>query len=103
MRIGELKKKYVLEQTEIFLSERCDTIVGVEFTPKKSNENLFSGKLWVNSANARLIKLKLYCRNCMTHPFTPLTPSDRLTNVNMEINRSFHATSANHFIDHAIQ
>ncbi len=101
MRIGELKKKYVLEQTEIFLSERGDTIVGVEFTPKKSNENLFSGKLWVNSANARLIKLKLYCRNCMTHPFTPLTPSDRLTNVNMEINRSFHSTSANHFIDHA--
>ncbi|MBK8874669.1 MAG: hypothetical protein IPN13_12405 [Bacteroidetes bacterium] len=63
MRIGELKKKYVLEQTEIFLSERGDTIVGVEFTPKKPNENLFSGKLWVNSANARLIKLKLYCRN----------------------------------------
>lgn len=101
MRIGELKKKYVLDQTEIFLTETGDTIVGVEFTPKNPNENLFSGKLWVNSSNARLIKIKLYCRNCMTHPFTPLTPSDQLTNVNMEINRSFHATATNYYVDHA--
>ncbi len=85
-----LKKYYELELLKTYEDEHGKTIYLIEFKPKRNTENLFSGKVWINYALHKIIKIDLEAINTKKHPFLPIKVSmDNIQKVDLNISKTF--------------
>jgi len=64
-------------------------LVQVSFTPKDTSGAFFSGKLWIESATARVRSMELVCDRCTRHPFLPMGPEDELRDLSIHYHQTF--------------
>ncbi|MBK9104690.1 MAG: carboxypeptidase-like regulatory domain-containing protein [Saprospiraceae bacterium] len=86
---GEIKKHYYLDLDKKYLSNEADSIYVIDYQPKDTFGLFFSGKIWVNASDNRLIKINLKCPACRRHPFIPLFHTDSIANVSFDITMTF--------------
>ena len=89
MTKGEMKKHYYLDLDKKYLSNESDSVYVIDYQPKDTTGLYFSGKIWVNSSDDRLIKINLKCPACRRHPFIPLFHTDSISNVSFDITMTF--------------
>lgn len=84
----QLKKVYNLSLVETFLVEK-DTVAVVAFEPKEHADGFFSGKLWYNKNQQKLVKISLNSLHTRHHPFLSFWDEDTITGVDLQITQSF--------------
>lgn len=92
----ELKKKYQLNLNHTYLDGKQKIFV-VDFFPKKDSTALFSGRIWVNRDDNKILKIKLNIENSTIHPFIPIG-RNTIQYVDMEMTKSFHEINNSSFI-----
>ncbi|MCO5268739.1 MAG: carboxypeptidase-like regulatory domain-containing protein [Brumimicrobium sp.] len=90
---SKLRKNYYLNLDSKYLDEANDSIYIIEYKPKDTTGLFFHGKLWINKTKNHLLKITLNCDNTLKHPFLPLFPSDKISNVSLFITQSFNMSS----------
>lgn len=83
------KEKFKLSLTKKYALENKDTIYVIDYTPKEISGLYFSGKLWINNTQKKIIKVNLICDSCIQHPFLPVNTTDSIINVGLNINKTF--------------
>ncbi|KAA3624794.1 MAG: carboxypeptidase-like regulatory domain-containing protein [Bacteroidetes bacterium] len=83
------KRNFFLYLEKKYLNNEGDSIFVIEFQPRNQSKAMFSGQIWINKTKMDFIKIKSICKNCKTHPFLPLFPSDSIIGVDLEITKSF--------------
>lgn len=85
---NKLKKLYNLSLTNIYL-QNDKKIYEIEFTPKSENTKAFAGKIWINTDEKTVRKIKLACEKAEKHPFLPYGNITKIENVSMTITKTF--------------
>lgn len=88
---GEIKKHYYLDLDKKYLSNESDSIYVIDYQPKDTSGLYFSGRIWVNASDNRLIKINLKCPSCRRHPFIPIFHTDSIAKVSFDITMTFSA------------
>ena len=88
---GEIKKHYYLDLDKKYLSNESDSIYAIDYQPKDTSGLYFSGRIWVNASDNRLIKINLKCPSCRQHPFIPIFHTDSIAKVSFDITMTFSA------------
>lgn len=83
-----LRKKYDLFLNTRF-QEEGKIIYVISFQPKNNTEPLFSGKIWIDSAERKIYQLVLETKDTQKHPFESIWDLDRLSHVNLKITKTF--------------
>lgn len=83
-----LKKKYNLVLNSKF-KQANNTIYVVSFNPLDQDEDLFSGKVWIDSTNGNIQKVTLEIKNAKKYPFEAIWGDGLLSNVDLKITKSF--------------
>lgn len=83
-----LKKNYDLVLNSKFI-EGNKTMYLISFDPKNNDDNLFSGKVWIDSAENKIHKIILEIENAARYPFEGFWNYDLLSNVDLKITKSF--------------
>ncbi|MFK8165444.1 MAG: carboxypeptidase-like regulatory domain-containing protein [Lewinella sp.] len=86
LRKGALKRRYDLQLRNRF-NDSGSKIYVVDFQPRRV-EDLFSGTLWIDQSEKRIIKISLKISDSKKHPFTPIG-YNTIQDVDMEITRSY--------------
>lgn len=86
---SKLQKHYYLNLESMYLDGSNDSIYIIEYKPKDTTGLFFSGNIWINKTRNHLIKITLNCDNALKHPFLPLFPHDKFSNVSFNITQSF--------------
>lgn len=63
----------------------------LSFSPKEARGNHFSGEMWIDEKNERLLAVKYQISDAKRHPFVPLGKGS-IERVDMEINKQFTTT-----------
>jgi hypothetical protein len=95
-----LKENYFLSLSNKYNTDNNDLIYIVDFKPKVSSGSSFSGQVWIDYAKKNVIKIKLNCQHVVQHPFLPLTVSDTIKNVDIEITKTFQEVGGTMFFKH---
>lgn len=85
----KLLKLYDLQLISSYKDDQSNTIFVIDFEPRKESTDLFSGKVWIDSTSGKLFKLNLEISNTSVHPFTPIGHADSLTQVNLQISKTY--------------
>lgn len=93
----ELKKRYELDLSHSFIKEGSKILV-VEFYPKKDRRDLFSGTIWLDQTNNKLIKISLRIKDSELHPFVPIG-FNTIQGIDMEITKSYENIGGQQFIN----
>ncbi|MFK8101852.1 MAG: carboxypeptidase-like regulatory domain-containing protein [Saprospiraceae bacterium] len=92
-----LKKAYRLKLSHTFLEDQAKIYV-IDFVPKKETRDLFSGSIWIDQTNNRLIKIKLEIEDADVHPFIPIG-FNTIEAVDMEVTKSFETIENDQYIN----
>lgn len=84
---GALKKRFSLSLKSTYQEGQAKIYV-INFLPRGKERDLFSGTLWIDQDNNRLLKFSLNIQNSDTHPFTPIG-YNTIEGVDMEITKSY--------------
>lgn len=89
----QLSKQQLKKQYHLFLNGKFkenDRIVYViGFEPNKEHSHFFSGTVWIDSSDSKLYKVVLEKDTAMQHPFAPFWNTQKLSNINLKITKSF--------------
>jgi hypothetical protein len=85
---NKLKDSYNLLLTNVFVQNDAK-IYEIEFTPKSENTRAFAGKIWINTNDESVQKIKLTCENAEKHPFLPYGNVVKIDNVMMTLTKTF--------------
>jgi hypothetical protein len=96
----KLKKQYFLNLENKYYNDNHDSIYIVKFSPKDTFHNCFNGQVWINYSKKSIVKIKLICLNASEHPFQPISASDNIKNVDMEITKTFQDINGKMFFKH---
>jgi hypothetical protein len=96
----KLKKQYYLNLENKYYNDNHDSIYVVKFSPKDSLHNCFNGQVWINFSKKSIIKIKLICLNASEYPFLPISSTDSIKKVDMEITKSFQDINGIMFFKH---
>lgn len=66
------------------------TVWHLSFSPKEARGNHFSGEMWIDEKDERLLAVKYQISDAKRHPFVPLGKGS-IERVDMEINKQFSA------------
>lgn len=83
-----LKKKYNLILNSKF-KQGNNTVYLISFYPLDSLENLFSGSVWIDSAENYIQKITLEITDTKKHPFEAIWDNGLLSHVDLKITKSF--------------
>lgn len=86
---SKMKKLFKLKLVSRFKSDDGDTRYVIKFTPKDAVNNIFSGRVWVDSASAHVIKITLHKEQASIHPLSPLKYTDTLSDVKIQLTKNF--------------
>lgn len=90
--LKKLQKNYNLYLTKKYKDVSDHTILVIEYLPKDTVGNFFTGEVWVDSAQHKVLKITMKTAETKAHPFLPLHSDDTLKAVSMDITKTF----ANH-------
>ena len=96
IRRSSLRKNYWLTHVKSFSQDDGEIIV-IDFIPKSSAADLFSGRLWINQSSARLVKADLNISNALIYPFIQVAGYD-LRNVNIQITQTFDQVDSEQYV-----
>ncbi len=85
----KLSKSFFFALNKKYVDSKGDSIYVIDFAPKKTGNDLFSGKVWINITHSLVEKIEKFCNSCKTHPFIPLFPTDKIKSVDMRITKTF--------------
>ncbi|MBC7885293.1 MAG: carboxypeptidase-like regulatory domain-containing protein [Saprospiraceae bacterium] len=97
---SKLRKNYYLNLESKYLDGTNDSIYIIEYIPKDTSGLFFNGKIWINKTKNHLIKITLNCDNTLKHPFLPLFPSDKISNVSFNLTQSFNTSDGQIVFNH---
>lgn len=97
---GGIKKHFYLELARKYYDENQDSIYEIRFTPSDTTGLYFAGKIWLNPANRQILRINLQCRHSKKHPFLPLFSTDRISNVDFNISKTFRTVNGRMLFDH---
>ncbi len=86
---SKIKKKFLLRLEKKYLENTFDSVYVLRYTPKDTSGVSFSGRIWINPQNKHLLKATFDCINCKVTPFIPLFNTDRLSNINLNITKTY--------------
>ncbi len=86
---GRLKKDYDLRLLSKYKDEQDNLIFVIDFTPRDSTDDLFSGQVWIDSLTADIYKVNLQKRSAKNHPFLPMGNVKRLDRIDLDITKNF--------------
>jgi hypothetical protein len=92
----EFKKKYSLELSHTYLDQEQKIYV-IDFFPKEENDELFSGRIWMDRDRNKILKVKLKIQNSEIHPFIAIG-YNTIQYVDMEMTKSFEEINTSPFI-----
>lgn len=85
---GELKNKYILTlHSKLKQNGKTSYVIG--FEPFNKKEDLFSGAVWIDSAECSVQKIILEKKNATSYPFAPILDNVILSNVDLKITKAF--------------
>lgn len=101
----ELTKRAMLKNYYLFLSKKyldqeADSIYVVDFEPIKNNGQFYEGTLWINKSKLHILKINLRCAECRQYPFLPMFQTDSISNVSMNISKTFTEIDGDIFFNH---
>ncbi len=85
---SRLRRSYELYHLGGYLLESGDSVVVIRFVPKKRPGAWFEGEVGLLPGSGELHFVKLSCQQAEVHPFLPLSPGERLSQVKLELSRS---------------
>lgn len=71
------------------VGENEDEVI-LSFIPMKNKDKAFEGKLWIAKSDYSILRITLKNDNVATHPFRPIKPNDKLENLGINLNITFH-------------
>ena len=87
----KLRKNFKLDFTEKF-KEEDKTIYVIDFK-EREHEGKFYGRLWIDSTNKVLIKVRLQNNFGANSPFIAVGNADKITNISFDITKNFEFIS----------
>lgn len=84
----KLKKYYALELVNAFKAEKSK-VLQIDFYPKTSTNNYFSGTIWVDASKQHIKKIKLNAVHTNRHPFLAFGNIEAIRHVDMFITKTF--------------
>lgn len=97
---SKLRKNYYLDLESKYLDGTNDSIYIIDYKPKDTSGLFFNGKIWINKTRNHLIKITLNCDNTLKHPFLPLFPYNKISNVSFSITQSFNISNSQVVFNH---
>ncbi|MBA4304127.1 MAG: hypothetical protein C0424_07865 [Sphingobacteriaceae bacterium] len=85
---SRLRRQYQLFEQGSYRLENGDSVVVIRFVPKRQKEAWFEGELGLILSQKALHFIRLRCSGAAIHPFLPLSPGERLSQVKLELSRS---------------
>ena len=93
-RKGQMRKYF-----NVKLEYRDSELFNISFIPKKNNDNLFSGEIWIDKKTYFIRKISLSIQKVRTHPFEAFH-LDSLAIVSLNVNYTFGRNDTLIQIDH---
>jgi hypothetical protein len=84
-----IKKNFKLKLSNSYKNDDGNTIMVVDFTPKRRVSASFTGRVWIDSADASIQKIALECIDASIFPFHPLWATDTLKQVDLSLVKTF--------------
>lgn len=97
---SKMKKKYWLEVEKKYIENNTDSVYVIRYTPKDTSGAFFNGHIWLNPQKKQLIKTTFDCKNCKTTPFVPLFSSDMMSNINLNITKTYKEIDHKMYFNH---
>ncbi len=86
---GKAKKRFYLWLNKKYLNTNGDSIYVIEYHPKGKSGDYYNGKIWINKTQNNFLKITQQCDPCTKHPFRPLHSIDSISNVRLNITKTF--------------
>jgi hypothetical protein len=83
------KKKFKLKLSNSYKNDAGNTIMVIDFTPRKQVSSSFTGRVWIDSTDASIQKIALQCLDASIFPFHPIWASDTLKQVDLNLVKTF--------------
>jgi hypothetical protein len=97
---SKMKKKFWMELEKKYLENTSDSVYVIRYQPKDTSGVFFNGQIWVNPQKKQVIKITFDCRNCQVSPFIPLFETDNLSNISLNITKTFMEIDNKMFFNH---
>lgn len=85
----DLKHSFIKDETKIFV---------IDFYPKNEKGKLFSGTIWLDNKNNKLIKISLKINDARIHPFVPIG-YNTIEGIDMNITKVYKEIDGQQFIN----
>lgn len=86
---SRMKKQFKLTLLSTFSEEKNKPIYVIDFSPKNKVRSNFSGTIWVDSAEAKVIKIAMDITHADIYPIEALKFTDTLNHVNLHLTKNF--------------
>ena len=94
---GRMKKLFILEKAP----SGNDNFYLIKFLPKRKNDKLFSGEVYIDSKSYSIIKIYLKIANTSFHPFLPLHKNvGEVSRVGIEVSKEFTEEANGYRLSH---
>lgn len=98
-RSKRMRKAFKLTLNATYTSSTGHAIYVISFQPRNPENSSFSGTIWLDTVTKRAEKLTLNAFTTTKHPFLPISSTDSILSVTMEINYVFDAQAEFQRID----
>jgi hypothetical protein len=94
----KLKKEFNLNLESKYKSENQHTIYVIHYEPKDTSGYFFSGSIWIDSTQNTVLKITHEIQHAAIYPFALIGRSDSLSNVNLEISKTFQSFEDHYYL-----
>jgi len=98
-RAKQMRKAFKLSLNLTYTSSAGHAIYVISFKPLNPDKSGFSGTIWFDTVTKQAEKLTLNAFPANKHPFLPISPTDSILSVNLDINYVFNTLDSYHYID----
>ncbi len=96
----KMKKKFYLELEKKYLENTFDSVYVIRYVPKDTSGLFFNGRIWIDPQKKHVIKATFECKNCKVTPFIPLFSTDKMSNINLNITKTYKEIDGKMFFNH---
>jgi hypothetical protein len=83
MNVKEMKKHFRFRM-DTLVSSGSSAIAVVRFFPRENFTELFSGRVFIDTATFQIKQVEISCQRSKNHPFHPIDPSHTISNVSLD-------------------
>jgi hypothetical protein len=96
---SKAKRTFQVKLARSYKNEAGNTILIVDFKPKKDSLRAFEGRVWIDSTDASIQKISLQCLNAEVHPFHPIWSDDVLLKVDLNLVKTYKKVDDKMYVD----